>query len=1007
MISISDTAYPSLKARISHQDLLSCYTPTKDELDLALSETRTLATQFGFLVTLKTLQHLGYVVLTKDIPDQIIEHVCFLIGLDKRKIIFEEYDDSTVRAIHIKIIFKFLNIQNYREGGKEVLQKAAWLAASTREDLPSIVNACLDTLIRKRFELPAFSSIVREAQKQRTAYYKELYNTIFKSLDAHGKDSLAALFSISSPHKRSAWDELKFEVPSPKPKAIRKLAKHIEWLSKWEEFDKILLGIPAVKLNQLAVEARALDVSGIREVEEKKRFSLALVLVSNQRGRSLDTLIDLFLKQMSVIFHKSRADLDKYLRENQDKTDAILRKFIEVGDLLQGKEDPSSLVDTIKTIVNADEGLREYARTHGEFGGKHHIRFMARSFSKKRGLIFRILTTLEIQSGTHDNALVHALDFLKSHRRSRSQLIETAQTKRARGQNNSPICDLSWVPDRWWKLITGDRNRTHFPSHVHRKHFEACLCDQIAFAFRTGDLFVSGSDKYDDYRKELIPLTECEQTLSAYGELVGLPVEGEMFVAFVKKSLMSKAQSTDDKKPENKSFTIKSGEAKLKPLGPRTRQQRNDEDDLLHERMSEHKLVDILTDTAQWLSWHCAFGPHSGHEGKIKDEMKRYAATVFAYGTGLGPTEGARMLYDFTIHQLTHTDKHHISCDKLDRAISVVVAAYNKLALPRIWGEGKHVAADGTHWSLTEHNAFGEKHLRYGEWGAIAYYHVSDNYIAIFSKFIACGVHEAVYILDAVMAQECGSRPEFVHGDTHAQSAAAYGLSYLLGIKLMPRIRSWQDLKMYKASPELIYAHIEELFSDEKPNWELVNRHLPDMYQVAQSIMAGRIKPSTILRRLGTANAKNKLFQAFNALGRIVRTIYLLDYISDTELRHLIQTTTNRCEQFHKFARWIHFAQDFIKKNKHDEQIKIIKYNHLIATLLTFHNAYAMTESLVGMEAEGIVLPPEEVSSLSPFRTKHIQRFGEFKIEANEPKPMDFCLSPKIAERLVKNQTMH
>jgi hypothetical protein len=34
-------------------------------------------------------------------------------------------------------------------------------------------------------------------------------------------------------------------------------------------------------------------------------------------------------------------------------------------------------------------------------------------------------------------------------------------------------------------------------------------------------------------------------------------------------------------------------------------------------------------------------------------------------------------------------------------------------------------------------------------------------------------------------------------GDTQAQSAPVYGLAFLLGIKLMPRIRNWKDLKWF------------------------------------------------------------------------------------------------------------------------------------------------------------------------------------------------------------------
>ncbi len=61
---------------------------------------------------------------------------------------------------------------------------------------------------------------------------------------------------------------------------------------------------------------------------------------------------------------------------------------------------------------------------------------------------------------------------------------------------------------------------------------------------------------------------------------------------------------------------------------------------------------------------------------------------------------------------------------------------------------GKHASADGTRWDLYEQNLLSEYHIRYGGYGGIGYYHVSDTYIALFSHFIPCGVWEAVYILD-------------------------------------------------------------------------------------------------------------------------------------------------------------------------------------------------------------------------------------------------------------------
>ena len=56
------------------------------------------------------------------------------------------------------------------------------------------------------------------------------------------------------------------------------------------------------------------------------------------------------------------------------------------------------------------------------------------------------------------------------------------------------------------------------------------------------------------------------------------------------------------------------------------------------------------------------------------------------------------------------------------------------------------------------------------------------------------------------------------------------------------------------------------------------------MMRVAVSIKAGKMTPSTILRRLGSESTKNKLYFAFRELGRVIRTLFLLKYLNDPEL---------------------------------------------------------------------------------------------------------------------------
>jgi len=76
------------------------------------------------------------------------------------------------------------------------------------------------------------------------------------------------------------------------------------------------------------------------------------------------------------------------------------------------------------------------------------------------------------------------------------------------------------------------------------------------------------------------------------------------------------------------------------------------------------------------------------------------------------------------------------------------------------------------------------------------------------------------------------------------------------------------------------HKYIEPLFKG-VVNWNLIKTHWYDMIRVVLSIKAGKVIPSTLLRKLGSYSKKNRLYQTFLELGKVVRTMFLLDYISN------------------------------------------------------------------------------------------------------------------------------
>jgi TnpA family transposase len=645
----------------------------------------------------------------------------------------------------------------------------------------------------------------------------------------------------------------------------------------------------------------------------------------------------------------------------------------------------------IEALFDPDpKAILERCEEHVAHAGSNYYPFLPPFYHSHRAAFFHFLDRVSLHSSSQDTAVEEAIAFLRAHRTTKGPWLEDV----------SPLT-LSWIPDKWWRVVTGRTRRSPRVSQVDKRYFELCLFSQIWLELKSGDLYVAGSETFSDYRAQLISWDDYEHGVEEYGEQVGFPVEGKAFVQTLREWLAALATATDASFPDNDSVRMEDGEIILSKLArqPSPEGLRSLET-LLRQRLPVVTIVDVLRETDYWLHWTHHFGPLSGFEPKLKNRQERYITTTFCYGCNLGPTQTARSIPGLDRKQVARVNHRHVSETLLDTTIVSIINAYNRFTLPQFWGSGQHVSADGTKWDVYEQNLLAEYHLRYGGWGGVGYYAVSDKYIALFSHFIPCGVWEGTYILDGLMNNASDIQPDIVHSDTQGQSTPIFGLSYLLGIQLMPRIRNWKDLTLFRPSKDARYAHIDGLFS-EVINWRLIETLLPDLLRVAMSIKAGRLTPSAILRRLATYSRKNRLYFAMRELGRVIRTGFLLQYLSAPELRRTILQAMNKNEAFNGFLKWLFFGgHGIIAENRRDEQRKIIKYNHLVANLVIFHNVVSMTKVIRQLVTEGSYISAAALAALSPYQTRHLNRLGLYTLDLDrEPGPIEYDLPLSVFQR--------
>src|SRR5262249_31800666 len=167
------------------------------------------------------------------------------------------------------------------------------------------------------------------------------------------------------------------------------------------------------------------------------------------------------------------------------------------------------------------EQILRDCEAHAAYAEDNHFSLLWHFYKSHRQTLFELLAEIRLATTSQDTAVEEALGFLRWHWTSRRDWLDLDRHK--------PL-DLSWVPDKWWKLVTGSSNRHRLPPRVARRPFAVCLFSQIVAEPKAGALCIEGSDQFADYRSQLAPWAEYQRSVAGYGEQVGPPGEGRAFV---------------------------------------------------------------------------------------------------------------------------------------------------------------------------------------------------------------------------------------------------------------------------------------------------------------------------------------------------------------------------------------------------------------------------------------------------------------------------------------------
>lgn len=986
MTLIERTAYPRFKQHPSPKELAEIYTPTAEEIQFIKRHVKSYHGFLSFMVILKSFQRLGYFCTPKTIPIAIIDHIRSCLKL---KPWVKAIPSERQRYTYQKLIREYLEVRPYNKNAQRKITIIVIKAAESKDHPADLINVAIEELVKERYELPAFSTLDRLIGHIRSLTNNRLFMQVSQGLSQTEQSFLDNLLIEETKESTATLNLLKSPPTSATLSGIRQLQAKFDALMTFGDAKRLLASITLTKIKYFAAYAKSLDIAEFKDISNlAKRRTLLLCLLYQVQVKTRDDLVEMFIKRILRIQNNAKILLEEMREKHLAQTAELLGIFAQVLNVSQEpSENLTTLGEQVLSILDEQGGAKSLLEKYEEiaaYNTRNYLPLMWRFYSASRKVLFNIARSLQISSTSADETVIIALKFILENQNKRSKYLPFD-------------IGLSFISNNWRNLVVTKNDGKEV---LIRQHLEICIFTYLAVEFKNGDACVLGSESYADFREQLLTEKECEMMLEEYCIQRGFPANPDDFVKFLCQELTLLAEKTDKICSDGKQITInKDGEPVLKkiPSIPQPKEV-DDLEQKIRTLIPERSILDILCNVEHWLNWTKHFSNLSGSEPKIKNSMERYIFTAFSYGCNLGPNETARHSRGaVSSHAISYTNRRHITASTLEAAIRDIINAFNRFHLPSIWGTGKRAAADGSKFELYENNLQSEYHIRYGGYGGIAYHHVSDKYIALFTHFITCGVWEAVYILDGLLQNTSDIQPDILHSDTQGQSEAVFAFSYLLGIKLMPRIRNWKHCTFLRPTAKINYNYIDTLFN-EVADWHLIKTHWHDIMRVVLSIKAGRVMPSSLLRKLGSYSKKNRLYQGFQELGKVVRTMFLLEYISNAEIRQEITAVTNIVEKYHQFLDWVFFGKDgAITDNDPIEQEKRFKYLDLVASAVILQNTVDMSLAIQTLTQQGVEVKYQHVKALSPYITRHIKRYGDYVVDlTNLPLPFDSAISLPI-----------
>jgi TnpA family transposase len=203
-------------------------------------------------------------------------------------------------------------------------------------------------------------------------------------------------------------------------------------------------------------------------------------------------------------------------------------------------------------------------------------------------------------------------------------------------------------------------------------------------------------------------------------------------------------------------------------------------------------------------------------------------------------------------------------------------------------------------------------------------------------------------------------------------------LFWLLGYQFSPRLADVGEARFWRLDTNADYGVLDKL-ARQRVKTQLIEYNWDDLLRVAGSLKLGTVSAQEIMRALQLGKKPSTLAKAIGELGRVAKTLYLLNYVDDEAYRRRLLTQLNRGEGRHSLSRAIFYGRrGEVRQRYREGQEEQLSALGLVVNVLVLWNTYYMNTALNHLRTQGTPVKVEDIARLSPLAYSHINMLGRY-----------------------------